>query len=55
MIDYIEDKEFSYNLGNAIKYISRAGHKWDAVEDLEKAVWYINREIGRLKKVKSNA
>lgn len=53
-IDYIEDKEFTYNLGNAIKYISRAGHKLDAIEDLEKAVWYVKREIQRLKKVKSS-
>lgn len=50
VIDYIEDKGFNYNLGNAIKYISRAGHKLNAVEDLQKAVWYLNREIGRLEK-----
>lgn len=49
-IDYIEDKGFTYNLGNAIKYISRAGHKLDAIEDLKKAVWYVNREIQRLEK-----
>lgn len=51
VIDYIEDKHLSYHLGNAIKYISRAGKK-DVdkyVEDLEKAVWYINREIERFK------
>lgn len=52
-IDYIEDKGFNYNLGNAIKYISRAGHKLNTIEDLSKAVWYINREIARLEK--SNA
>ena len=49
VIDYIEDKKFCYHLGNAIKYISRAGKKGigiDAeVEDLRKAVWYINRYI----------
>lgn len=32
-------------LGNAVKYIWRADLKQDAIEDLRKAVWYINREI----------
>lgn len=32
-------------LGNAIKYIWRADEKWDAIEDLEKAKWYIEREL----------
>lgn len=50
VIDYIEDKEFNYHLGNAIKYISRAGKKDDYVQDLEKAKWYINREIERHQK-----
>ena len=47
VIDYIEDKGFGYHLGNAIKYISRAGKKDPSktVEDLRKAVWYINRYI----------
>ena len=47
VIDYIEDKGFGYHLGNAIKYISRAGKKDPAktVEDLMKAVWYIKRYI----------
>ena len=54
VIDYIEDKGFNYNLGNAIKYVSRAGHKFNAIEDLQKAVWYINREISRLQKVKTD-
>lgn len=47
VIDYIEDKEFGYHLGNAIKYISRAGKKDPSktVEDLMKAVWYIKRYI----------
>ncbi len=38
---------FSYNLGNAIKYIWRCDHKGHAVEDLQKAVAYLNREINR--------
>ena len=51
-IDAIEDWGFGqgFNLGNAIKYISRANHKNDCLEDLEKARWYLDREIARLKK-----
>lgn len=49
VIDYIEDKNFNFNLGNAIKYISRAGKKGDKVEDLQKAIWYLEREISRSK------
>jgi hypothetical protein len=41
---------FNFCLGNAIKYIWRAGMKGDATEDLEKARWYLDREIQRLKK-----
>ena len=51
-IDYIEDKELGFHLGNAVKYITRAGKKDPAktIEDLEKAVWYIQRKIELLKK-----
>lgn len=48
VIDYIEDHNFNFNLGNAIKYISRCEHKGKKVEDLKKAVWYIKREIKRI-------
>jgi len=44
-IDFIEAKGLNYNLGNAVKYITRAGLKGDRVEDLKKAKWYIDREI----------
>jgi len=44
-IDFIEAKKLNYNLGNAVKYISRADHKGNRVEDLQKAKWYIEREI----------
>jgi len=49
-IDYLEAKltpeQFiGFCRGNAIKYNSRAEHKGNAVQDLEKAVWYQNREI----------
>jgi hypothetical protein len=36
-----------FNLGNAVKYIWRADLKNDAIEDLRKAAWYLNREIAR--------
>lgn len=50
VIDFIEDKGFSYNLGNAVKYISRAGKKDPSktIEDLEKAIFSIKREIALL-------
>ena len=37
----------NFCIGNAIKYLWRAGLKGDAVEDLKKAAWYIDREIRR--------
>ncbi len=46
-------EHMNFNLGNAVKYIWRAGLKSDApITDLEKARWYIEREIARLKAVK---
>lgn len=47
VIDYIEDQNLGFCLGNAIKYISRAGKKIKAreIEDLQKAIWYIQRRI----------
>ena len=52
VIDYIESKQFPYHIGNAIKYLSRAGKKNpdETITDLKKAVWYINRYIGLLEK-----
>ena len=45
-IDFIEAKDLNYRLGNVIKYVSRAGRKnTDPVQDLEKAAWYLQREI----------
>ena len=46
-IDYIEAKGLGYHLGNAVKYISRAGKKGtnQGLEDLKKAQWYLNRAI----------
>lgn len=47
-IDFIEAKELGYHLGNVIKYVTRAKHKGNEIEDLKKAQWYLNREISRL-------
>lgn len=52
-VECIEIAEhMSFNLGNAIKYTWRAGLKTpDAIKDLKKAAWYVNREIQRLEKL----
>lgn len=47
-IDFIEAKKLNYNLGNVVKYITRADHKANREEDLMKARWYLNREIAKL-------
>ena len=46
-IDYIEAKELNFHLGNAVKYISRANHKGTPIEDIRKAIWYLERELDR--------
>ncbi len=43
--DFIRQQELGYHLGNVIKYVCRAGHKGDAIEDLEKAIHYLENEI----------
>ena len=50
-IKVIEAWNLGFCLGNAVKYISRAGKKDKSkeIEDLEKAVWYLQREIDKLK------
>lgn len=50
-IDFIEAHSLNFNLGNVIKYVTRAGHKpnEDSITALEKARWYISREIERQK------
>ena len=49
VIDVIEDWRLGFNLGNVVKYVARAEHKGNELEDLEKAAWYIQREIARRK------
>ena len=48
-IDYIESWEMNFNIGNVIKYTTRAGYKDNKLEDLQKAKWYLEREIGKAK------
>jgi len=47
-IDLIEAFELGFNRGNVIKYVARAGRKDDELEDLNKASWYLQREIKNL-------
>lgn len=49
-IDFIEAKSLNYNLGNVVKYVSRARYKVGLLEDLKKAEWYLKREIATLEK-----
>lgn len=50
-IKVIEAWDLGFCLGNAVKYISRAGKKSEetTIQDLEKARWYLDREISRRK------
>ena len=41
-------EHFNFCIGNAIKYLWRSGLKQNEIEDLKKAIWYIEREINRL-------
>ena len=43
--DFIRDQNLNFHLGNAIKYICRADHKHDDIEDLSKAIHYLSNEI----------
>ena len=47
-IKVIEAWELGFNLGNTVKYLARAGKKGDKLLDLQKAAWYLNREIENL-------
>lgn len=49
MADYVSDFDLNFDLGNVIKYVSRAGKKFEekAIEDLEKAKWYLEHAIDR--------
>ena len=47
-IEYIESWSMNFNTGNVIKYVTRAGYKDNQLEDLKKAMWYLQREIDRI-------
>jgi len=42
---FIRDQELNFHLGNVIKYVCRAGHKFDDIDDLEKAIHYLKNEV----------
>lgn len=48
-------EHMGFSLGNAMKYIWRADLKGNAIEDLRKARWYLDREIARLEKIEAEA
>lgn len=48
-IKVIEAHDLNFRLGNVVKYVLRAGKKGDALQDLGKAKWYLEREINNLK------
>ena len=48
--DFIRDQGLNFHLGNAIKYICRAGYKGSAEEDLEKAIVYLQNELINVKR-----
>jgi hypothetical protein len=52
VIDAIEAWQLGFSLANVIKYVARSEHKGSRITDLEKARWYLDREISRLKKEK---
>ena len=52
--DFIRDQELNYHLGNVIKYVCRAGHKGDPLEDLDKAIHYLINERDYLRHGSNN-
>ena len=47
--DFIRQQDLNFHLGNAIKYICRAGYKEDKIKDLEKAIHYLQKELANEK------
>lgn len=54
-IDFIEAKKLNYNIGNVVKYLTRADHKGNRLQDLRKAQWYLEREIWNVENNKKTA
>ena len=52
VIDTIEDWRLGFHEGNVIKYVARAAHKGNELEDLRKGAWYLNRRIKNLEESK---
>lgn len=48
VIDAIDDWQLGFCEGNVVKYVARAKHKNNELEDLKKALWYLNHRIGQL-------
>lgn len=48
VIDFIEDQQLDFHEGNTVKYVCRAKHKGNELEDLKKAAWYLQRKIEKL-------
>lgn len=46
-IDFIDSWGLNFNLGNVIKYVTRCNYKENKIKDLQKAIYYIEREINR--------
>jgi hypothetical protein len=49
VLEFIEDQQLGFTLGNAVKYICRCRHKGELIKDLEKAIYYLQRELERVK------
>lgn len=45
VIEFIEDQDLEYHESNVVKYVARAKHKGKRIEDLKKALWYLDRKI----------
>jgi hypothetical protein len=54
-IKVVEAWALDFCLGNVVKYIARAGKKGDALEDLKKARWYLDREIANLESTSNSS
>ena len=52
--DFIRDQGLNYHLGNVVKYVCRAGHKGNQLEDLDKAIHYLMNERDSLRKQHTN-
>jgi hypothetical protein len=50
LIDVIQDFKLNFNRGNVLKYVCRAGKKENEVEDIEKAIDYLQRELKYVKR-----